>query len=93
MGAPGITITTVPSLVVWAPSDLYLPLRADSSLATPLTTLIAERKTLDDEGDRLFQKGTKTIKEKSRLSFIDGRVDELKKEISVTRKLLSNKPV
>ena len=63
------------------------------SLDKKLTGLINEKKTLLEESSRLFQKGTKTLKEKSRLTFIDGRVDDISKEISVTRKLLSAKPV
>ena len=63
------------------------------SLDKKLTALINEKKALLEESSRLFQKGTKTLKEKSRLTLIDGRVDEISKEISGTRKQLSSKPV
>lgn len=57
-----------------------------------LTALMTEKALLNDESSRLLQRGGKLLKERTRLQYVDARLDELGKEIAVERKKLSGKP-
>jgi hypothetical protein len=41
---------------------------------------------------RLHQRGLKTLRDRARLQQVEGRLDELSKEISILRQKLSAKP-
>jgi hypothetical protein len=57
-----------------------------------LTQLMTEKSSLANESERLLIRGLKTLKDRTRLQQVDLRLDELGKEISTMRKVLSAKP-
>jgi hypothetical protein len=57
-----------------------------------LTVLMTEKSQLNAESSRLLQRGGKVLRERTRLLYVDARLDELGKEIAVERKKLSGKP-
>ena len=61
-------------------------------LEKKLTTLMSEKTSLQDETEKLHQRGGKTLKERTRLTQAEARLKEVGKEISDTRKALLGKP-
>ena len=57
-----------------------------------LTALMTEKSVLNEESSRLLQRGGKVLRERTRLQYVDARLDELGKEIAVERKKLCGKP-
>jgi hypothetical protein len=57
-----------------------------------LTALMTEKAQLNEESSRLLQRGGKVLRERTRLQYVDARLDELGKEIAAERKKLSGKP-
>lgn len=57
-----------------------------------LTALMTEKALLNEESSRLLQRGGKVLRERTRLQYVEARLDELGKEIAVERKKLSGKP-
>lgn len=58
-----------------------------------LTLLMLEKSSLHSEYERLQQRGGKTIKERSRITQIELRMNIINKEIANIRKVLSSKPL
>ena len=61
-------------------------------LERKLTALMTEKTALQDETEKLHQRGGKTLKERTRLTQAEARLKEVSKEISATRKELLGKP-
>ncbi len=61
-------------------------------LEKKLTALMSEKTALQDETEKLHQRGGKTLKERTRLTQAEARLKEVGKEISATRKELLGKP-
>lgn len=57
-----------------------------------LTSLMSEKSNLDDECNRLHQRGGKTLKERTRLKQVEARLGVIGKEVSGLRKELAMKP-
>ena len=57
-----------------------------------LTALMAEKASLYEESAKLLQRGGKILKERTRAQYVDARLEEIGKEISIERKKLSGKP-
>ena len=57
-----------------------------------LTALTAEKASLYEESAKLLQRGGKILKERTRAQYVDARLEEIGKEISIERKKLSGKP-
>jgi hypothetical protein len=67
-------------------------LESFDALDRELTTLMTEKKELDDEQGRLHQRGGKTLKERTRLKQVEARLLVLGRDVSGLRKKLALKP-
>lgn len=76
----------------FATADTSAELRGFDELDRSLTALMTEKMSLDDELERLQQRGGKTLKEKTRAKVVEARLGDLGKEIAVLRRNLALKP-
>jgi hypothetical protein len=61
-------------------------------LESRLTDLTRERGSLQVEGERLHQRGCKTLKERTRMTQIEARMGDIGKQIAELRRSLAGKP-